>query len=501
MNRREFLIASSGMLTAFRPCVLAEEKAQAASRYLDIVRRYADAMIEHGRDVYGEVKSPLFAATLDRKTLKLPEKPPGNISGIRNGDRTLTGANPMHDENLYQVLYALTKATGEMRYAAEADAALKWFFEHCQSPKGLMAWGEHQGWDFVKEASTAPAAPHEFYRPWVLWDRCFALAPEPCHRFATGLWNHQIADHKTGAFSRHAMDIWDTAKTSARKGYEFPRHGGFYIATWAAACERTKDPEMLKAIECLVDSFEARRNKTTGIIPAESNTPELVWPQSNVSLAMDLHDGAKRVPVPLAKKMRACAERIDGTFLAIKHDLAPDGNGFLKAVRASTLEPTDTYTARGIKKPGKKDSWTHTWETGYGESTDAQVAMLCLSRWQQVKLDGYRTLFLAAADRYLRRDPDLAITLYPGALADAIAVMVAAYRLTRDAKFLDRADVFAKTALDVFFEDGSPLPRASSKHSHYETITRGDTLAMVLLDLWAARAKPSLDLNMVWDDR
>lgn len=499
MNRRDFLITGSGLLTALSRRVTAAEKDD-ATRYLDIVRRYADAMIGHGRDVYGEMKSPLFAATLDRKTLRLPEKPPGNISGIRDGDRTLTGANPMQDENLYQVLYALAKATGEKRYAAEADAALKWFFEHCQSPKGLMAWGEHQGWDFVKEVSTAPTAPHEFFRPWALWDRCFRLAAEPCHRFATGLWNHQISDHKTGAFSRHAMDIWDTTKASARKGYEFPRHGGFYIATWAAAYERTKDPEMLKAIECLVDSFEARRNKTTGIIPAESRTPELVWPTSNLSLAIDLHDGAKKAPAPLAKKMRACAERIDGTFFAIKHELGADGKGFLKAVRASTLEPTDTYTARGIKKPGNRDSWTHTWETGYGESTDAQVAMLCLLRWQQVKLDGYKALFLAAADRYLRRDPDLTITLYPGALADAIAVLLGAHRLTGGGKYLDRADAFARTALDVFFKD-SPLPRASSKHNHYEAITRGDTLAMALFDLWAARARPQFETGLHWTDR
>ncbi|MBI5829966.1 MAG: hypothetical protein HZB20_10615 [Chloroflexi bacterium] len=297
------------------------------------------------------------------------------------------------------------------------------------------------------------------------------------------------------------MDIWDKDKVSARKGYEFPRHGGFYIATWAEAYERTRDKEMLKAIECLVDSFQAHRNKTTGIIPAESSTPELVWPQSNLSLAIDLHDGAKKVPAPLAKKMRACAERIDGTFMAIKHDMGPDGRGFLKAVRASTLEPTDTYTARGIKKPVKKDSWTHTWETGYGESTDAQAAMLCLSRWQQVRRDGCKKLFLAAAGRYLRSDPDLTITLYPGALADAIAVVVGAYRLTRDKKYLDRAGAFAKTALEVFFKDDSPLPRASSKHDHYEAITRGDTLAMVLLDLWAARARPALDLGLKWTDR
>ena len=99
MNRRQFFITGSGLLVTLRLHATAAVKASDdAARYLTIVRRYADAMIEHGRDVYGEVKSPLFAVTLDRKTLRLPEKPPGNISGIRNGDRTLTGANPMHDE-------------------------------------------------------------------------------------------------------------------------------------------------------------------------------------------------------------------------------------------------------------------------------------------------------------------------------------------------------------------------------------------------------------------
>src|SRR5688572_9414966 len=85
----------------------------AASDYLGIVQTYADTMIAHGRDEYGAVRTPLFAAVLDRKTLRLPEKLPPEIPGIRVQDRTLTGANPMHDENLYQVLYALTEITGD----------------------------------------------------------------------------------------------------------------------------------------------------------------------------------------------------------------------------------------------------------------------------------------------------------------------------------------------------------------------------------------------------
>ena len=119
--------------------------------YMRIVRAYADAMIEHGRDRYGEAESPLFATTLDRGTLAL--RPAGtwigNGPGMRSHDRMLFCANPMQDQNLCQVLYALAELTGEKRYADEADAALKWFFEHCQSPAtGLMAWGEHLGWDF-----------------------------------------------------------------------------------------------------------------------------------------------------------------------------------------------------------------------------------------------------------------------------------------------------------------------------------------------------------------
>ena len=55
--------------------------------FLKVVRRYADAMIEHGRDTYGQRKTGLFLSALDRRTLKpltIRPTPPG---GIRRGDR------------------------------------------------------------------------------------------------------------------------------------------------------------------------------------------------------------------------------------------------------------------------------------------------------------------------------------------------------------------------------------------------------------------------------
>lgn len=138
----------------------------------------------------------------------------------------------MHDENLYQILYTLSDVVREDRYADEADRTLKWFFEHCQSEiTGLFAWGEHTGWDFHTESLIEKKAgtTHEYFRPWVLWARSFELAPEACARFARGVWEHQIYDHETVNFSRHARyDVHGPGRN-----HEFPRHGGFYIATWA----------------------------------------------------------------------------------------------------------------------------------------------------------------------------------------------------------------------------------------------------------------------------
>jgi len=466
----------------------AKPSASGGADYLKIVRAYADVLIRHGRDTYGQVHSPLFATTLDRKTLRLPEgKTLERIKGIRREawgirphDRMLTGANPMHDLNLYQVLYGLTKATGDSRYAVEADKTLKWFFQHCQSAAtGLFAWGEHIGWDFNAEAIIDKPAgtTHEYFRPWVLWQRSFTLAPQACATFARGVWDHQIGDQKTGNFSRHAR--YD--KHGPGTNSEYPRHGGFYIGTWAHAYRQTKDPVFAKAIETLLAYFDGRRSPKTDAIPAESasrSKGEMLWPQSNLSLAVDLWDGADAMPEALARKMRQSASRTDKVFLRLEHRAGKDGKGFVKIASTHSLD---------IRKWGERGAYTRLWATGYGDSTDAMVANLCMLRYRQVKLDGYKTLVVGAAARYLDSEPDIEFPVYPGTLGDVICLMLAAHEITADKTYLDRADHVAQRAIRMFLGDGRPLPKASTKHGHYEAITRADTLMMALLNLWASQ--------------
>jgi hypothetical protein len=481
--------------------VIAQEPEPATadpSSYLEAVKAYADTLIEHGRDIYGSDRSPLFAAAMDRQRLTLLEGPaleealaiPREEWGIRPHDRTLTGANPMQDEHLYMILYALSEITEDPNYKAAADDALRFFFTRCQSPAtGLFAWGEHIGWDFQTEQRIdRPASDtHEFYRPWVLWERSFDLAREPVKAFAHGLWEHQIGDHRTGNFSRHASYSSHKPGTNS----EYPRHGGFYIATWARAYFETGDPEFLHAIETLVNYFQSRRNPDSGAIPSESaerSKGTLMWPPSNVSLAVDLHDGAQLVPQATADQMLASADRIDAVFLRLPHSPEPGGKGFVTNADTATL---GSETA----------SYADTWATGYGDHTVAQVANLCLLRYKQKPSDSYRQLILDAANRYLDSIPPANIHVYPGALGDAICLLVGAHGLTGTATYLDRADALAREAQRLFLDDGCPLPRASSKANHYEAITRGDTLMLGMLELWAAHMQRELKTPMVYADR
>jgi hypothetical protein len=478
---------------------------QKHSEYLDQVEHYANALLDHARDIYGTENSPLIATTMMRGTMSLPEGDSLDALlslkreswGIRPHDRMLTGANPMHDQNLYQILYALTELTGEQRYAEEADNTLKWFFENCQSGQtGLMAWGEHIGWDFNTETTIDKQQRfnHEFFRPWVLWEKCYGLARRPCIDFASGLWYHQIHDHGTGEFSRHAN--YDRHGTGTQNQY--PRHGGFFMATWAEAYKQTGDSLYLQAVDVLCNFYQRNRNPISGAIPGEVDNPRsnnlLLWPQSNLGLAIDLWDAAPKLPPEMGKRLKEMALEIDEIYLRIPHDLSPDGAGFVVNGNAETLAAEDV-------RNGNNRVYTDRWTTGYGQSTDANAANVCMLRFQQTGNEGFSKLVLAAADRYLDTEPVTDFPVYPGSLGDVIHLLLNAYEITSDEVCLERAHHFAGMALDMFFDESSPLPKASSMHWHYEAITRADNLMMELLRLYLVSNQTKIQSALVYTER
>ncbi len=423
--------------------------ATAESNLLHVVRRYADTMIEKGRDTYGPQKSGLLLSALDRMTLaplKVRPAPPG---GVRRGDRPgrawaeMNGANPMLDQNLLRVFYTLSEITGDKRYANVADDELVWFFNFTMSPKtSLLPWGEHLSWDVMLDLpiSGGDEMMHEYARPWVLWDRCFAVAPEASRKFAFGLWGHQVANHQTGGFDRHAP----YHEHGPVDGKDFARHGAFYIGTWCYAWKHTGDETFLRAIEAILGRFERKRVQKDGTVVSTLGP-------------LDLEMAASMVPEKLAKRLREFAAREDElAFLQMKK-----------------LFAAGTYASILPK-----------WQNGYSAGTLGSLAMLYLGRYEQTTNAAYREILVRIADEYLGSGPGEDVDAWPQSFAHVISTQVAAYHLTGRRVYLEEAQRLANLAVETFWQD-HPLPRASRQTGHYEAITGGDSLALALLQVHA----------------
>jgi len=414
--------------------------------FLAVVQRYADTMLEHGRDQFGPLKSGLFLSALDRATLAPLTVRPSPPAGIRRGDRpgrawsAMNGANPMLDQNLLRVLHTLSDLTSDSRYARAADEELTWFLSNTMSPvTGLLPWGEHMSWDVIldRPISGGTEPIHEFARPWVLWDRCYELAPQASRQFALGLWQHQIANHQTGAYDRHAPYF----EHGPRDGRDFPRHGAFYIGTWCYAWKHTQDETYLEAIQAILKRFAKKRIQPDGS-------------QAATLGPLDLEIASRMVPEPLSGRLKQFAAEEDDLILPTIHLQLETGS---------------------VPK----------WQTGYSAGTLASQGMFCLGRYQQTQRQDYLDLIIELAKAYQGSRPEENVDAWPLSFAHAISLEVAAYRFTENTVYLEEARRLAELAVAMFWQD-NPLPRASLHTGHYETITGADSLALALLEIHAA---------------
>ncbi|WP_170266492.1 hypothetical protein [Brevifollis gellanilyticus] len=505
----------------------------AAPDSMAIVKRFADAMIDHSRENLPHKEVPLFPLTLLRDSYQIPRIKVGNLVNARVPQEFKTTANIHHDLNLYQIFDALSVITGDPKYAAESEKVIGWFLKHCQEPQyGFFCWGEHLGWDLLRNDpggylldKPKDSMIHEFYRPWIFWERSWKLAPEACHRFAQALWRNQINhDGGTISFSRHAMIL---SKSTSRRGHDFPRHGGFYIGTWGADYRHTKDAEILEAVDKLVAFYEGRRNAKSGAIPHGSGDfaidksgkkTDYVYTQSPVALAIELGYAADAMPEDLKKRMLALADGIDTCFLATPHDPGPGGKGFVLFCDPTTLEPAEYWMTKedlDSGKPPRRVPYTGGWRSAYsGEHPHTWVVPTLIARYQQTNKEGYKKLLVACADNYLTADPESGLgqpskkgergpDIEAGSIGNVIVLLNEVHKLTKEEKYLARAEWYAAWAVKKFWPDEHPLPRASVKENIYSAASRCDTLALAMLQTAMLRKDPEKEkaLRLIATDR
>ncbi len=471
--------------------IYAEQPAQKdVPDFLVIVKRYADAMIAQGRDTYGAEHSPLFASALIRETMQPDQnKEIDKIDGVRENDRSLTGANLIHDIDLYRILYELSVVCEKNIYADEADKAIQFFFKNCQSPAtGLMCWGEHLFWDFyTDQCGHGPGYDFHEAKKWPFWDQTYKLAPDAAWKFVISEWDHQINDKSTGDFSRHAR----YSKHETFSGFDFPRYAGQMIERWADAYNRPENAsrprknELLTAIKVLVNRMEENMQLSESGYLIAGRSPKgdhnsVVWLTNNLELARCLEEAAPTMNSKLANEMKELALKQDIDFLKAPHKLDSVGGGFAVTLHAQTGLPR----TRNMNKP-----YTSTWSSGYGYGTHGEVANICYNRYKSLKnehldmAEQYKNLTLKVADMYLKSAPDTTILLKPNEFSEVIELMLNAYELSRKKKYLDRAVFFARSGIDLFLNDESPLPKATNRHNHYESITGGPAFMYQLLRL------------------
>ena len=356
------------------------------SDFLLLVERYADTMIKQGRDIYGSEYSPLFASALTRKTLKLPDKnDTPEISGVRARDRSLTGANLIHDIHLLKILYEYADVYNKKEYAEEANKALHYFLKNCQSPvTGLFCWGEHLYWDFINDdCGYAPNYDFHEAKEWPFWDQSYQLAPDACWNFVIGEWHHQINDKSTGDFSRHAR----YTEHGTDSGFYFPRYAGQMIERWADAYKRPENAnrsnkdELLTAIKVLFNRMQENMQLSESGYLIAGRSPKgdhinVVWLTSNLELARCLEKAAPVMNPELEKQMLNFALKQDMDFLNAPHKLDSAGGGFAVTLHAKTGLPR----TRSMNKP-----YTSTWSSGYGYGTHASTANTCYRRFKSLK--------------------------------------------------------------------------------------------------------------------
>ena len=261
---------------------------------------------------------------------------------------------------------------------------------------------------------------------------------------------------------------------------------------WAFAYSRAENihrerrEEMLVAIEVLFNRMKANMSLTeSGYLPAgrssQGDHKNLVWLTSNLELARCLEASAPIMDRSVADEMRSFALKQDDDFLHAPHNLDSLDGGFAVTLHAQSGLPR----ARSMNKP-----YTSIWSSGYGYGTHAGTAIVCFQRYNALKdrhpgrAGAYQDLILKAAGKYLVSVPHESDLLKPAEFAAVVELMLHSFDLTGKRAYLDRALFFGRMGIDLFFEEGNPLPKASNRDSHYESITGGPDLIFQLLQLY-----------------
>ena len=277
-GRIDELRISRGALTPeqFLPAVKTYGDAPLAAgprrtEYTSIVRRHLDLLMAHAVDRYGPSHSPLIGSTLDPGALKMvTRKPPGGIGmpKVEAGPyrSPMLGCNLTHLRTTHAAMRALSDITGDERYGARADTALRFWLDNCLFASGVWPIGEHGVWNFYTD-KPEPTRPHE-PQAHLDWPLYFAIAPEKVVAEIDAMHIMHIFEHR--GLAHHGRHGNVVANTPKHGGCGFIRLTGLFARAWAFLHSRTADPKYLGWVREQAALCAGLRDPKTGFYPTQT---------------------------------------------------------------------------------------------------------------------------------------------------------------------------------------------------------------------------------------
>ena len=165
------------------------------SKYLEVVMEFANNVLEHGRDSYGEIHSPLLVDGINIET--------GEPARWKSDGNSWVISNFASQQNLMRVLTGLTELTGDSRYRQAAEEAVRYMFEHQSDSNGLLFWGGHQFVDLETMKPQFEGRPHELKNHFPYYKLMWEVDPEATKQMLEAMWNAHVLGWEKLDLNRH----------------------------------------------------------------------------------------------------------------------------------------------------------------------------------------------------------------------------------------------------------------------------------------------------------
>ena len=510
---------------------------------LELVREYADRILEQGIDRWSGENTPLLS---DGQNVETGEP----VIWRYDGEEYII-SNMANQQNLFRILTGLSNLTGDSKYVDAAKASIRYHIEHLVDDSGLFRWGGHQFIDLqtLEPVGRFDADQHEFKNNFPYYELMWETDPEATARFIRAFWNAHIFDWEILDMNRHGRwdlemgDLWDNPFGNPEPFFEgdgltFINAGSDLMYAAGMLYGFNGEQEALEWSQRLYGMYVNARHPDTGLgvyqysRPRQRNEP--IIPMSDVRHTYSSYgDRAANQFGPQSEFAQLYGEDIFG-------DMPREGwrhwggtiksiyvqNGFLLLAMAELLGEAGSYflegTADGLLALAEqaylpeKNHFIPMWADGtdlrplaeqidripYGYycrrddcdpksvwiAQDADMEFL-MTYARAYRLTGEELFWemsrniakgLGLGEIGLRPGEGVLLNLNaPGSDYEEIFALLELYRSSEDKQFLDRARIVADRMIEAHFHNGFFLPSPNHLNADYNRL---EPLAILSLD-------------------